>query len=285
MNEKKHRFPPKPWEKNKPAIEKSADVPAPEEKASETPETPETPEVVAEENVPENVEPAKGSVSEIVSEKVETESDASAEVADSQTPAPAASAEQDVAEKKQTPPPSPKNAGQIDIAKLAEEFINVRSELFKTKETLKKAEEDLKKARDAYVASIAEFDNFRRRTNEERPKNMIYAKGDLAKDLFPVLDNFKLGIEAAEKHHPEAKEIVDGFEMIAAQIKNALAQHGISEINPVGKPFDPNEHESLSVMPSADAPEDSVLFVHRVGYKIGDRLLRPASVVIAGKAE
>ena len=125
---------------------------------------------------------------------------------------------------------------------------------------------------------------YRRRNNEEKPKLANYAKGDLAKDLFPILDNFKLGLDAAEKQHPEAKSITEGFAMIATQLKNALAQHRIEEINPIGKMFDPNEHESLTSQPSEDVPEDHVLFVHRVGYKIGDRLLRPASVVIsAGK--
>ena len=73
--------------------------------------------------------------------------------------------------------------------------------------------------------------------------------------------------------------------MIANQLKSALAQHGIVEISPVGELFNPNEHESLAKTPSADVPEDHVLFVHRVGYKIGDRLLRPASVVIAGNPQ
>lgn len=152
-------------------------------------------------------------------------------------------------------------------AKLAEDFAKAQSELLKTKE--------------AYLRSVAEFDNYRRRCNEEKPKLANYAKGDLAKDLFPVLDNFKLGLEAAEKQHPDDKSFTEGFAMIAAQLKNALSQHNIVELNPVGQPFNPNEHESLTSQPSEDVPEDHVLFVHRVGYKIGDRLLRPASVVIS----
>ena len=151
----------------------------------------------------------------------------------------------------------------------------------KLADDLAKAQAELMKAKEAYLRSVAEFDNYRRRNNEEKPKIANYAKGELAKDIFPVLDNFRLGIEAAEKQHPEAKSITEGFAMIAAQLKNALAQHNVVEINPVGAPFDPNEHESLTSQPSADVPEDHVIFVHRVGYKIGDRLLRPASVVIS----
>ena len=164
------------------------------------------------------------------------------------------------------------------------EFIPEDAETVKLAEDLAKAQEELLKTKEAYLRSVAEFDNYRRRNNEEKPKLANYAKGDLAKDLFPILDNFKLGLDAAEKQHPEAKSITEGFAMIATQLKNALAQHRIEEINPIGKMFDPNEHESLTSQPSEDVPEDHVLFVHRVGYKIGDRLLRPASVVIsAGK--
>lgn len=154
----------------------------------------------------------------------------------------------------------------------------------KLADDLAASQAELQKAKEAYLRAVAEFDNYRRRTNEEKPKLANYAKGDLAKDIFPVLDNFKLGIEAAEKQHPEAKSITEGFAMIAAQLKSALEKHNVVEINPVGAPFNPNEQESLTSQPSADVPEDHVLFVHRVGYKIGDRLLRPASVVISAGA-
>lgn len=163
----------------------------------------------------------------------------------------------------------------------ADECFEENPEIAKLADDLARAQTELLKAKEAYLRSVAEFDNYRRRTNEEKPKLANYAKGDLAKDLFPILDNFKLGLDAAEKQHPEAKSITEGFAMIATQLKNALAQHNIVEIDPVGKMFDPNEHESLTSQPSSDVPEDHVMFVHRVGYKIGDRLLRPASVVIS----
>lgn len=159
--------------------------------------------------------------------------------------------------------------------------VEENSEAAKLADDLAKAQGELLKAKEAYLRSVAEFDNYRRRCNEEKPKLANYAKGDLAKDLFPILDNFKLGLEAAEKQHPDDKSFTEGFAMIAAQLKSALSRHNIVELNPVGQPFDPNEHESLTSQPSEDVPEDHVLFVHRVGYKIGDRLLRPASVVIS----
>lgn len=191
------------------------------------------------------------------------------------------------ATEKITDRPSADDDGVVEQEVPAQEEVPIDEEdekLAALADDLLKAQEELAKTKEAYVRAVADFDNYRRRVNEERPKNMVFAKGDLAKDLFPVLDNFKLGLDAAEKAHPEAKSILEGFAMISSQIKNALAQHGIVEIAPkVGDKFDPLEHESISSLPSEEVPEDHILSVQRVGYKIGDRLLRPASVVLAAK--
>lgn len=258
----KPRFPTPPWEKNKP---KNA---------------PESSPAGVSENVPENV-PADFEEAETASPK----KSAGNVVEFSREPiledVPAKKTPEEIAAEKEALRKSveafERKIAEKEATKTVPAQENVPAEVFE------KLQKELAKTKEAYLRAVADFDNYRRRMNDERPKNMLYAKGDLARDLFPILDNFKLGVDAAEKHHPEAKEIIDGFSMIATQLKNALAQHGIVEINPVGALFDPNEHESLSVTPSADVPEDSVIHVHRVGYKIGDRLLRPASVVIAGK--
>lgn len=244
----KVQFPKRPWEKKK-TEEKPVEpeTPVPEEKKPTPAPKPEKTSETAQENVNPKAP------SEAVPETEEKKPEAS---------------------QKKAPEPEKPKSDDINLSAIADAYLAAQAEL-------KKLKDELEKTRDAYLHAVADFDNYRRRTNEERPKNMIYAKGDLAKDVFPVLDNFKLGLEAAEKQHPEAKTILEGFAMIASQLKNALAGHGIVEIDPAGKAFDPQEHESLSMMPSADVPADHVLFVQRVGYKIGDRLLRPASVVIS----
>lgn len=257
---RKVRFPTPPWQK------KTAKEAEPAEEA-----VPATPETGAEQ---------ENSVAE---ETCATE----AETVVEETSVPAEEfAKEKVPAEEEAPEEEVKASGDIHFSNIADAFLKVQATLKKTEEELEKTKAELAKATDGYTRAVADFDNYRRRTNEEHPKNMLYAKGDIAKDLFPVLDNFKLGLEAAEKQHPEAKAILEGFSMIAAQLRNALGQHGISEINPLGEPFNPQEHESLSMMPSAEVPADHVLFVQRTGYKIGDRLLRPASVVIsAGKQD
>lgn len=249
--EKKPHFPTPPWKKNT---------------HPETPE-PDAPVPASPEETDEQTNPAE------CEDPVVADTPAEAEIADEAVPAPEAATP---AEEEASPAPEEekKSGNGISYADVGAAFLKVQAENAKLKA-------ELERAKDAYARAVADFDNYRRRTNEEKPKTANYAKGELAKDIFPVLDNFRLGIEAAEKQHPEAKSIAEGFAMIAAQLKNALERHNVVEINPVGAPFDPNEHESLTSQPSADVPEDHVIFVHRVGYRIGDRLLRPASVVIS----
>lgn len=266
FSNQKVRFPKRPWEK----------------KVTETPVAPEVKEPVKETEAPQTPEAEKEA------EKPQAASVETPQNTSEASPAPETSAEPEKPAEKQAEPQAQAKAekpGDIHFSKIADAYLVAQAELKKLKEEVEKNKEELEKSKDAYLHAVADFDNYRRRINEERPKNMIYAKGDLAKDVFPVLDNFKLGLEAAEKQHPEAKTILEGFAMIATQLKNALGTHGIVEINPLGEPFNPQEHESLSMMPSAEVPADHVMFVQRVGYKIGDRLLRPASVVIAAPAD
>lgn len=251
---KKVRFPTPPWKKKV-----SAETEAPVE------------DKVAAEEAPAQEAPA--------------EKPAEAEAVEPEVVAEAAPAGEKEAEAPKSEAASEAKKEDSHFTNLADAFLKVQAALKKTQDELETTKAELAKATDGYTRAVADFDNYRRRTNEERPKNMLYAKGDIAKDVFPVLDNFKLGLDAAEKQHPEAKAILEGFAMIATQLRNALAQHGIVEINPLGKPFNPQEHESLSMMPSAEVPADHVLFVQRTGYKIGERLLRPASVVISAGAQ
>ena len=251
---KKVRFPTPPWKKKV-----SAETEAPVE------------DKVAAEEAPAQEAPA--------------EKPAEAEAVEPEVVAEAAPAGEKEAEAPKSEAASEAKKEDSHFTNLADAFLKVQATLKKTQDELETTKAELAKATDGYTRAVADFDNYRRRTNEERPKNMLYAKGDIAKDVFPVLDNFKLGLDAAEKQHPEAKAILEGFAMIATQLRNALAQHGIVEINPLGEPFNPQEHESLSMMPSAEVPADHVLFVQRTGYKIGERLLRPASVVISAGAQ
>jgi molecular chaperone GrpE len=134
---------------------------------------------------------------------------------------------------------------------------------------------------DRYLRSVADLENFRRRTVREKDELRQFAAGRVLEDLLPVIDNLALGLAAAKAPTADLKSLVGGISMVQEQLRTALAGHGLKEINPTGQPFDPNQHESIALQPSADIAEGSVLQVVRVGYSLNGRLLRPASVVVS----
>lgn len=134
---------------------------------------------------------------------------------------------------------------------------------------------------DKYVRTAADLENFRRRTMREKDELRTTATGRVLEDIFPVLDTLSLAINAAKQPNADVKSLVGGIEMVLTQLKSALATHGLKEINPVGQPFDPHQHEAISHQPSKDVKEERVLTVVRTGYSLNGRLLRPASVVVS----
>jgi molecular chaperone GrpE len=134
---------------------------------------------------------------------------------------------------------------------------------------------------DKYLRSVADLENFRRRTMREKDELRTAATGRVLEDIFPVLDTLSMAITAAKQPNADVKSLVGGVEMVLTQMKNALGNHGLKEVNPVGQPFDPHQHEAISHQPSPDVPEEHVLNVVRTGYSLNGRLLRPAAVVVS----
>jgi molecular chaperone GrpE len=102
-------------------------------------------------------------------------------------------------------------------------------------------------------------------------------------ELLPVLDNFELGLTAAEQHGHST--FVDGFRMILSSFRDILTSHGLGEINPLGEKFDLNFHECVRQVDGGDAQADTVVAVDRKGYMLQGKLLRPAIVAVAKHGE
>jgi len=137
---------------------------------------------------------------------------------------------------------------------------------------------------DRYLRAVADHENFRKRVAREKDELRQYAASRVLEDLLPVLDNLGLGLAAAEQPNASVKSLREGVAMVQTQLKSALEQHGLKEINPAGQPFDAHQHEALSQAPSAEVAEGDVLQVIRVGYSLNGRLLRAASVVVSSGA-
>lgn len=150
---------------------------------------------------------------------------------------------------------------------------------------LARLEADLQTERDQKLRLAADLENLRKRMQRERDELQRYATLSLVEDLLPPLDNFQIGLQAAD-NHPEAKAVADGFRMASQQLRQVLEKHGLSAISPDGELFDPNLHECVAHQANAEVEEDHVISVLRTGYRFRDRLIRPASVIVSsGPAE
>ena len=127
----------------------------------------------------------------------------------------------------------------------------------------------------------ADFDNFRKRAARERGEMAAYANERLVKELLPVLDDLERALQAAEEH--EEVKLEEGVRLVHRQLAGVLVKAGLADIETDGK-FDPHVHEALLSQPS-DAEEGSVIEVLQKGYRLGDRVLRPARVVVAAPKE
>jgi len=143
------------------------------------------------------------------------------------------------------------------------------------------AKKETADAQDRYLRAMADLENFRRRTVREKDELRLFAASRILEDLLPVIDNLGLGLNAARQPNADLKTLIGGVDLVAQQLKSALAAHGLKEINPVGQPFDPHQHEALSHEPSDKIPAEHVLTVVRAGFSLNNRLLRPAGVIVS----
>jgi|SRR5436190_4711748 len=136
---------------------------------------------------------------------------------------------------------------------------------------------------DRLLRTTADFDNFKKRAAREKQDAIKFANESLLQKLIPVLDNFDMALAATQTSGKgdAVQSLQTGVNMIYQQLKSALTEAGLEELDAADKPFDPNVHEAVSQKETAEVPEGQVVQQLRKGYKFRDRLLRPASVVVA----
>jgi molecular chaperone GrpE len=139
---------------------------------------------------------------------------------------------------------------------------------------------EVAKWKDAALRAQAELDNYRKRVAREREEDFKRAQAVLLERLLPVLDNFELGMMEVRKGDPKSP-IVVGMEMIERQLKEFMAGSGVEVIETVGAKFDPNLHEAVSQEEDAKIPEGQIIRQLRRGFRLRDRLLRAAMVVVS----
>ncbi|MFO0789826.1 MAG: nucleotide exchange factor GrpE [Pirellulales bacterium] len=142
------------------------------------------------------------------------------------------------------------------------------------------APSELAIANDRLLRLQAEMQNLRNRTSREIADERKYAALPVIRDLLPVVDNIDRAIEAAEKAG-EAENLLAGFRLVKQQLHTILAQHKCEPIEALGAEFDPNFHQAILQQPSAEVPANHVTLVAQTGYKIHERVVRPAQVIVS----
>jgi molecular chaperone GrpE len=142
----------------------------------------------------------------------------------------------------------------------------------------------LKTERDKYkeiaLRSVADLDNYRKRMAREKDEAIRFANASFLERLIPILDNFELGLQAAKATGGQSA-VVDGMSMVSRQLQDFLTACGIETVDATGQPFNPNIHEAIAQEESAEVEEGHVIRQVRKGYRLKDRLIRPANVVVS----
>ena len=148
-------------------------------------------------------------------------------------------------------------------------------------------EAKVKEYQEQMLRSQAEMQNVRRRAEIDVEKAHKFALEKFVKELLPVADSLEKAVESTEGHESEGEVVAnirEGVEMTLTLFTNSLQKFNVKQLNPVGEPFDPQQHEAMSMVSAPDAEPNTIVAVVQMGYTLNDRLVRPAMVVIA-KAE
>src|SRR5438045_7328105 len=149
-----------------------------------------------------------------------------------------------------------------------------------TEDAVASLQGDLDRFRDLALRTQADFENYKKRAARERDEGIKYANRNLLERLVAIVDNFELGLSAAREQSQDSP-IYSGMSMVLKQLTDFLTENGLEPIDAVDKQFDPNLHEAISHEPSNKVPEGHVIRQTRRGYRLKDRLLRPATVVVS----
>jgi molecular chaperone GrpE len=144
------------------------------------------------------------------------------------------------------------------------------------------AEQDLARHRDAMLRMQAEMENLRKRLLRDVEKSRKFALERIMRDLVQVRDSMERGLET-KAESSTVESLREGQALTLKMLVKVMQDHDLEMIDPLGQPFDPELHEAMTVMPSADTAENTVLEVLQKGFRLHDRLLRPARVVVSRK--
>jgi molecular chaperone GrpE len=145
-------------------------------------------------------------------------------------------------------------------------------------EELQNLQQEISRFRELYLRKLADFDNYRKRQEREMVEFRRYSNAELMRDCLPVLDNLERALTAPGG---DGKGLREGVELVLRQFREILGRYGLSEVDPMDQPFDPALHEAIQRYEVSGVQEATVVQVLQKGYRLGERLIRPALVIVA----
>jgi molecular chaperone GrpE len=172
----------------------------------------------------------------------------------------------------------PTESAAADPAALQRKLELLSAQLDESFARARDGQAKLKEEHERLLRTAAELENYKRRAAKEKEETRKYGTESLLKDFLPVADNLERALEHASQHDP--RQVLEGIRLVQKMLDTALAKHGVVGFSAVGQPFDPGQHEALMQAESDEAPGTVVKEMAR-GYRLHDRLVRPAAVVVA----
>ena len=145
------------------------------------------------------------------------------------------------------------------------------------------AESKYKEMQDRYLRLNAEFDNYKKRMMRENSDRLKYFNMELIKELLPSVDNLERAISHAGDENSDLENMIEGLQMVYKGMQEAFGKFGVSEIESIGKEFDPNCHQAVGMIENLKVPENHVAEECLKGYYLHDRIIRPTMVRVSGK--
>ena len=163
------------------------------------------------------------------------------------------------------------------VAPEEETAKNAETEVTETEQKLQELENNLKDANDKFLRTLAEYDNYRKRSVREKEQAYADSKASVLSEILPVLDNFE---RAAGNRDASLEDYQKGIDMIFKQFQDILTKLGVESFGEKGDVFDPNLHSAVMHTEEEGEPENAISEVFSKGYKLGDKILRPAVVKV-----
>ncbi len=169
-----------------------------------------------------------------------------------------------------------------------EEIIREEKEFEGMEAIINAIEEEKEEFKDKYLRALANYENLRKRAIQEREKTYNLTLEEVFRKILPILDDFKRAfksLEESEHHKDDYKSFHEGVRLINSNLDNLLKSYSIEQFDSPGEKFDPAKHEAIHVIEQNDKEENTILEETETGYKIRDKILRPAKVIVTKKCE